>query len=383
MAVQRTIDTGRSSSKLCLIFNHYGAGGAKGGPAGFIEQNIQGSKSPFYELSDSNDPYDISRWQRVMLRIPIVRDRQIKRIGLAHDSRYISRLLSARNKFISVGAKDYPWIWFHDAVRLAACRDLIPPSQKVILQSHSPQLPSEELEESGGSKADVAWVRWAEKFAFERANVCVFPNEYALPIYESLITPNNRIEYVLSGSRQMVPRYTLPLDPQNLYFLYIGRRNSIKGFDLMLDAFKLAYAQDANIRLLVVGGGEPIDSPGILDIGSSEDPASWLSMCDYIVNANRQSYFDLSLLEALSLGTPVILTATGGHQYFLDKPSPGMTFLDSADVEPLCNAFLTHKTKRADNTAACVSNLGLYNELLTPEQYRGRLNSFLSRIMGG
>ncbi len=189
------------------------------------------------------------------------------------------------------------------------------------------------------------------------------------------------MEYLLSGCMQMKAEGHLPLDPKFIYYLYLGRRVAIKGFDLVLEAFQKAHEQDASLRLVVVGRGEKISVPGVIDIGYSNNPAAWLFSCDYLISANRQSYFDLSVMEALSLGTPLIINRTGGHCYFKDIDSAGIYSLPNADVQTLTQAILTNHIKRFENRAASDANKKLFHEQFDSCNYRIRLNHLLTGIL--
>ena len=175
----------------------------------------------------------------------------------------------------------------------------------------------------------------------------------------------------------------LSLDPSQVYYLYLGRRAPIKGFDVVLESFQNAYRTDPSLRLLLVGRGEPVQSPGVVDIGYSEDPASWLAACDYLVSANRQSYFDLSVMEALSLGTPMIIACTGGHRYFADAHSPGIVPLHAVEGEALTRSFLAHRTKRSENAQGSEGNRAIYRSHFSDSAYRDRLDCLLERLLSG
>jgi glycosyltransferase involved in cell wall biosynthesis len=246
----------------------------------------------------------------------------------------------------------------------------------VILQPHCPELPSAEWR----GLPEFAWVKEAEQFAFERCDVCVLPNQHALPIYSSLIREGLRIEYLMSGCRARKPRFLIPTNPAFTFFMYIGRRLAIKGFDLVLEGFSKAYESNKSIRLLVLGGGDPVQCPGVIDVGFSSDPLSWVNSCDYLVNANRDSYFDLSLMEALGCGTPLVVACTGGHKYFLEKESAGITTLEAPTVDGIEAAMLTHVTKRNDNAAASNANCQLYNEEFSVEKYHARLITLVREL---
>jgi len=180
----------------------------------------------------------------------------------------------------------------------------------------------------------------------------------------------------------MLPRGVPPLDPQYIYYLDLGRRAAIKGFDVVIEAFRRAHAVDSSMRLLLVGGGERVDEPGILDIGRSEEPADSLSACDYLISANRQSYFHLSVMESLSLGTPMIIACTGGHRFFSGLGSPGISPIPSADTAALFGALLENRKKRAGNAVGVAANKLLHEEVLANYRYRERLDQVLARLAG-
>jgi glycosyltransferase involved in cell wall biosynthesis len=231
----------------------------------------------------------------------------------------------------------------------------------------------------GGQKEDVAWMQKAEKWAFRRADVIVLPNQHVVPIYSSLLPSDQRIEYLTSGCKEPIVRHVLPLDPANFYFLYLGRRMEIKGFDVVLEAFQRAQNEDPRLRLIVVGSGKPLSLTGVIDVGFSTEPASWMASCDYFLSANRQSYLDLSLLEALSTGTPSIVCCTGGHRQFRETESKGVYSIGAPEAGSLARAMLDCRRKRADNVDAEAGNRKLFCDLFSADQYRIRLDKFLAQ----
>jgi glycosyltransferase involved in cell wall biosynthesis len=366
----------------CLIFCNYQMRPTDGGPSGFLAQNLLGHESPYYHLGQFHGEPPRSRWQRLRQGyLSYGRAGILKKIGLAPDSHWGGWILSARHTFKRENAGDYPCLWFHDIWTAAACLDLLRPDQKVILQAHCPELPSEEAASLGINPADVEWTRSAQRRAFARANVVVFPNPGARRIYESLLPPNTRVEFLLSGCQGLKPRCQLPFDPKYIYHLYLGRRNAIKGFDIIMDAFQQAYQEDASLRLMLVGSGDRVQHPGVIDIGRSEDPGLWIANCDYFLNANRQSYFDLSVMEALSLGTPLIVACTSGHQFYAEMSSPGIIALPQAESGLLAKAMLMNRTKRAANAPATNANQRIFDEQLSSLHYRRRLEQMLPQLL--
>lgn len=367
--------------KPCLIFNTYHLRLTDGGPSGFLAQNLVGGSSPYYHLGKWHGYEEPSGWRlNWRRRVQGEPRRTLAKVGLTEKSCLAWGICSARSTFEQEQAGSYPWIWFHDVKNMAACLDLIQPHQKVILQPHCPELPSEEVAAQDYPEDAVAWYRAAERRAFARADVCILPNKDTVPIFSSLMRQDQRVEYLLSGCRQQIARFTLPLDPAYVYYLYLGRRIPIKGFDLVMEAFQRAHKANSSLRLLLIGPGEPARVPGVIDVGHTTEPASWLAACDYLVSANRQSYFDLAVMEALSLGTPLIIACTGGHRFFADANSPGIAALPATEVELLTLSFLDHRLKRSNNAQASAANQELYRNHLAGAAYRARLDRLLARL---
>ena len=129
------------------------------------------------------------------------------------------------------------------------------------------------------------------KAAFQRANCLVLPNSHAEEIYVDLIRPGTRIEYILSASAQLASSGRFEFDNRLSHFLFVGRRNSIKGFDLLIDAFSEACRHRNDIRLIVVGNGELLGARNVIDAGPSTRVSTWIRSADCVLNVNRMSYF--------------------------------------------------------------------------------------------
>ena len=366
----------------CLIFHCSPLQLTAGGPSGFLAHNLAGRSSAFYRLSEPRPPtqgqFPASsdadrRSQRERLRLRMERD------GLANNN-WLERFEPARQLFYAESAADYRWIWFHDMPTLYGCLDLLGADQKVILQPHCPQRLGEEALEYGQGQAQAQWKTEVERRAFARADVLVLPNEHVLPIFTPIIPPQTRVQYLLSGCRQLTASGASSLDPRNTYYLYLGRRMAIKGFDIVLDAFGRAHHDDESLRLILVGRGRTVSAPGVIDVGFSQTPAIWLSSCDYLVSANRQSYFDLSVMEALSLGTPLIIACTGGHRYFMDADSKGIVRLPGSEAGSLSQALLANRRKRSENQEASLANQSLFANQLSSDRYHHRLETLLSQM---
>ena len=291
---------------------------------------------------------------------------------------YRWKYMQARRLFAQEKIWEYQLVMFHEIFDLFYCLDLIKPNQKVILQPHYPELPHEELAASDNSQPEI--LRWAKenvtRAAFNRADVVILPNDGALPIYDKLISKSAKIIYLPSGAKQPQGVAQIPLDPQYLFFLYVGRRLPIKGFDLIIEAFKRAYAQRPTIRLILLGKGEKVDLEGVIDVGFSNAPHDWMASVDYVISANRQSYFDLTVLEALSVGAPLLMSCTWGHRVFKDV-SPGIFDIGDSNVENIEKAFLTVPFKRELYAGVIEENQELFRRQYSDVVYRNNLDRTL------
>src|SRR5579872_3546617 len=149
--------------KPCLIFSNYPMRPTDGGPSGFLGQNLVGASSEYYHLGRFHEDAAKSPLASAWQRLGGARKRELQKAGYSKATPTSAFAINARRNFRRENGSQYPWVWFHDVANLAACLDLLGPAQKVILQSHCPQLPSEEWAESGTfAPEDVTWMQKAE-----------------------------------------------------------------------------------------------------------------------------------------------------------------------------------------------------------------------------
>ncbi len=126
---------------------------------------------------------------------------------------------------------------------------------------------------------------------------------------ESVVIQNPAIPFSNSASRQKV---------DGKYILYFGRLDDqVKNFGLMLQAFSLSELYRDGIRLVIMGDGPDgefirrkseelgIDSSVIL-LPFEENPSSMIKNAMFTILTSRFEGFPMSLIESLSMGTPVV-----------------------------------------------------------------------------
>lgn len=341
-----------------LIFAPYKYDINGGGPSGFIAHNLVNKPNDFFVLSHSISDSFMERLQRKIYSI----------ISKEEYFSFYYRMLNAHR---------YKFVYFHDCLRLQHCLKWIPKNQIVILQSHCPELPSQEYQSAFPEKTeDINFFKKAEKNAFERADIVIFPNEGCVPLYKEVITPNNEIKFILSGAKQGYSKGNIPseniIKNDKINLMYIGRRNEIKGFDIVLNTYRDVCQERKDLNLILVGEGKKIEEEGICDIGFSNNPIGWYNSVDYLINANRQSYFDLSIIEALSTGVPIIMSDNYGHKYYENK-SPLIHTYDALNSNGLKKILLGDLQKRNFSQK---DNQNFYLNNLTDEHYYNRFKEF-------
>lgn len=95
--------------------------------------------------------------------------------------------------------------------------------------------------------------------------------------------------------------------------LFLGVRRAYKGFDLLLDAAEHVHAQRPDATFAFVGPGASLPaarSPRILDVGTvdEKDKAAWLDAADLLCLPSESEIFPVSIIEAWSVGTPVLVS---------------------------------------------------------------------------
>jgi glycosyltransferase involved in cell wall biosynthesis len=115
-------------------------------------------------------------------------------------------------------------------------------------------------------------------------------------------------------------------------FISVGNLIKIKGFDLLIEAFAEAFKDERGVMMQIVGDGPEsdnlqclIDQLGLQEqiILLGERPRNQLNeyyqKSDAFVLASRSETFGVAFIEAMATGLPVIATACGGPNDFVDE----------------------------------------------------------------
>lgn len=244
----------------------------------------------------------------------------------------------------------YDIIHFHSSWELVKSASILRGFRgKVILTTHSP-LPwhVEYLDSlSGKGRNDVISLRLEhllediDREAFERADCIISPCRNSMDgyrrhwkIFDELLAGKQQIflpTAILPEQNHPIAhlRKNLGLEEDSLLFLFVGRHNEAKGYDLLVKAAEALFAASSRAYVVVAGKEAPLHGPGHprwIELGWRGDIAALMASCDWLVLPNRDTYFDLVLLEAMAAGLPAVVSAVGGNLYFSDFDGQGFLF---------------------------------------------------------
>ena len=170
--------------------------------------------------------------------------------------------------------------------------------------------------------------------------------------------------------------------PDNAFVIsYAGRHNEIKGYaDLKRLGEKLLA--DKNVYFLIAGKEEPmtgLKNDHWIEVGWTNDPHSLIAASDVFVLPNHETYFDLILLEVLSLGVPVVMSRTGGNKYFEQFKQTGIKFYDT--LEEAQDRILDIKKMPVDELCdAKAGIIEMFNNEFTVEKFAKNYINIISEI---
>lgn len=257
-----------------------------------------------------------------------------------------------------VDLNKYDVVHFHTTRSMFECRlSLENYRGTVILTSHSPVPLAKELYDEQLSNFEKKYFKGLysrlpemDEYAFNRADIIQFPClEAEEPYYNNwesyrLIHENNtsKYRYIPTGIPYSGPKREpsavfkeLELNEETDFLIsYMGRHNFVKGYD-QLKKIGLELFKEYDDVHFVIGGVESplkgLDNANWHELGWTSDAHSYIAASDIFVLPNLETYFDIIMLEVLSLGKVVVASRTGGNKYFQKYSDSGIFLYDTID----------------------------------------------------
>jgi glycosyltransferase involved in cell wall biosynthesis len=162
----------------------------------------------------------------------------------------------------------------------------------------------------------VELLRMVQKFVAHRAKTIIVPSEYMRLLVSKWISNPQKVETIHS-SVHIPPAYELPQDrPEGFLIVTIARRVPWKG----IEALERVIARESSWTFK------------LLDDLPHKEAMGWVKTAD--VFALNSTYEGLShaLIEAMSLGTPIVATNAGGNPELIANGSEGLIIPPKDDV---------------------------------------------------
>ena len=138
-----------------------------------------------------------------------------------------------------------------------------------------------------------------------------------------------------------------------------------------------------DIYFLIAGKEGPIYSlknNRWIEIGWTTDPHSLIAASDIFVLPNHETYFDLILLEVLSLGIPIVMSNTGGNRYFQKFYEKGLMFYDSLPTA-IDKILLIKKMTQSERANIGKDLIELFNRDFTVQKFAANYVKIITKIV--
>ena len=274
---------------------------------------------------------------------------------------------------------------------------------KLGLISHHPCAPHKEIFESFSNDYEKGFLTKEqtdakkdaflkiERDAFLHADFLLFPSKESMEPYFrtweefSSVIFGKKIIFAETGvaekrcgeieRKQLEQKYGLSPDAK-FRVCYLGRHNEIKGYDILIRAAGILRKTCPDIEFCIGGVPSGIvapDFPQWRECGYV-NPAELFSVSDLFVLPNRQTYFDLVLLEALAAGIPVLASDTGGNKSVARHSSGVRLFVGDETGVGLSDGILRlAETKSDERRALGEANRRAYQKEYTEARFAQRI----------
>lgn len=301
----------------------------------------------------------------------------------------------------------YDAIHFHSTIALFKYRkNLESYKGKIILTSHSPvpqhlevytELPTKF--EKRMYKKFYSTLDQIDEYAFKKADYVVFPCEDAEESYlknwkqyrsiHNDLVQNGKLVYIPTGivpkkivrSREEIYKEYL-FKKEEFIISYVGRHNEVKGYDLLQQMAGQLWKMHKDFHFVICGKESPmkgLNDEKWTEIGWTNDSQSVIAASDLFVLPNRETYFDIIMLEVLSCGKIVVASRTGGNKYFEKIGAKGVFLYDTIEeatriIDKISNMTVEEREELE------LSNKKVFNARFTVDKYVNTYLKFLYSI---
>lgn len=320
--------------------------------------------------------------------------------GLRDLIYFLKLIFPFKHKSI-VNLNNYDIVHFHSTFDMYNCRKSLKKYNGIILiTTHSPILPSVEII-SGYEK----WIKILffaifinykriDKYCFKKCSRIISPCSHAMDSYSKYLKGYNELvkdkfEYLLTGcetkrnisKEDILNKYNINPNKTNITFL--GRHSKLKGYDFIVD---LSKTIDKNRVDFIIGGKlgplYPPKSSNWKELGFINDALDVMATCDIYISANSDTYFDLAIIQAISVGDIVVAKKNGGSLFFEDHTKfPGIFLFDNYNECVKILNQIININKQDKNKLKEINKLTYMNNF-TPEKFAESYVKIIDNLKG-
>lgn len=186
----------------------------------------------------------------------------------------------------------------------------------------------------------------------------------------------------------------LGFDPHRPLIGTVARLQEWKGLHVFAEAMARVFQEAPDCQAVIVGGPHHLepDYPALLEkkiaslgltgrirlAGAQTNVPDWMQAMDVVVHASREEPFGIVVVEAMSLGKPVVATRPGGPEEIVQDGQDGL-LVPHGDATAMAKAILRHLRDPAFATA-CAKAARKSSTQFSPEQFAQNLTQALRKL---
>lgn len=301
---------------------------------------------------------------------------------------------------------EYDFVHVHSIYDVFTFRTTFPNYKgKVILTTHCPCPWTDEMLSHEDKFVNLfrPFILYWECKAYKKADYLMFPCKDARDPYEKeprikkLFTNNeDKFFYVPSAimdikinKSSMQTFKDIGIPDGSFVISYFGRHNRIKGYDILKQVGQALLEKYPNLYFICGGRGDitPLRHKRWIELGFINNTHELLLQTDLYISANRETYFDLIILEILRSGTKLILSETGGNKFFKCLPAEqkdGLLFYKDENLQELIELVESCIKKKTESSSMyerdCMANRNLYLQKFTLDTYLKRYTDEINSL---
>jgi glycosyltransferase involved in cell wall biosynthesis len=218
-------------------------------------------------------------------------------------------------------------------------------------------------------------------------NICKFVTDGKVGILDNAIcTPENKKDFCRDN---VLKKFGIKAG--NKLVISLGRFTSLKGFDVLVEAFRRVVSEMPDAILLIGGDGEEKDrliklveyyglGKNIILPGMVMEVHELLAACDLYVNSSRWEGLPMTLLEAMAHGKPMVATKVGGNPEVVHEGITGI-LVPPEDHGRLADAIIRMLKDDGLRGKAGTAALALFTQKYTIDKHCETLAEYYMQML--